>query len=246
MTVILNNNNHFSEDILTQLTEDSNSVVFQHTDKDLLKSDLKQLIEWENEKFRNLPEDSKELFLTLNVQFKSLSLDLKIEVFKHILLTSELVNSNLLLNLLMLISSNTKYQEDEVYKNSSVIFGQLDTDNGLEEFLDIKIAIKEEVNFFLKELMKYYLSCLCSTHFKESDIAYDSLQIMPVKYHQMLSFLTFDDLSRLSRRVIGDMKDLELVSIYNAKSILNSLVLNQYPVVNFLDSFKNLIKASNE
>lgn len=242
MSLILNDTYHF-QDILPQLNSEVETVVFQHTNAELLKADLSQLIDWENTKFKTLPDDSKESIKTLNIVCKSLSLDLKIEVFKYILQVPELVNSALLLNILMLISSNTKYQEDEVYQNDVVIFGS--QDNGLEEFLDIKIAIKEELNQFLQELVRYYLSCLCSLHYKETDIAYDSLQILPVKYHQLLTFLTFDELSRLSRH-IQELNKLDLLPIYNAKSILTSLIINQYPVMNFLESFQNIIRTSNE
>lgn len=247
MQLVLNDTVHF-EDVQSNIDQKANIelIKFEHTDSEALVNDLKALIAWENNIFQTADRDT-ELFklIPLNVSFKTLSLENKIEVFRTALTVDELVNSNLLLNLFMLITSNTKYHEDSVYTADHVILGQPGGANGLEEFLDIKISLKPELEEFYKNITKYYLSCLCSLHYKETDVAYDNLKIMPVKYNQILSFLTFEDLSRISRRV-PNINELELEAVYNAKSLLQTLVLNQFPTANFLELFSNLMRDKNE
>lgn len=247
MKLILNDTVHFN-DIQSQIinaAEPIESVEFKHTDTKLLLQDLDAMITWENSVFDKGEQVEGFKAVPLNTLFKTLSLDNKIEVLKYALAAPEVVNSNLLLNIFILITSDVKYHEDDVFLDERVIFGQQGKVTGLEEFLDIKIALKPALSDLYKEIMKYYLSCLCSLHYKETDIAYDNLIILPVKYNQLLSFLTFTDLSKLSRHV-GGLNSLELVSVYNAKSILEKLILKEAPAANLASLFSTLMRSSNE
>lgn len=250
MEIVLNDSNDFQSQInkLDQSINSENNLInisFNHESIDNLEKDLISFIDWESSKINeNFNKDIE--IPNILPYFKDLPFDFRAKVFQIILTKENVSNSVLLLNIYTLIKPNNNTFEDDLFKNDEIIIGSKGKDNGIEEFLDFKIQLKPYLSELYKNIISYYLSCMLSLHYTSADIAYEGLITLPIKYHQLITLLDFEDLSKLSSKLsVEDLSSLEFHKIYNSKSILDSIVSKQYPLNSLLESFKTFIEAKN-
>lgn len=247
MILELSDSKHFDEHInILQTAEASSGNIdlhFKHESEEKLIQDLKSFIDWENKYIKDNIENKEEL-LQILPNFKSLSVDLKVKVFETLLNSEEIVNSVLIINIYTLINPNTNTSTMDVFQDNNIIIGQPNSSDGITEFLDIKVQLKESLQEFYNNISKYFISCITSIHYNQGDVAYDNLMIMPIKYQQLFALLNLKDLSKLSRKATN-IETKDLYKIYNAQSIMDNLVYNQYPMISLIDSFQNFIRNNN-
>ena len=247
MILELSDSKHFDEHINTLQTTKASSgnidLYFKHESEEKLIQDLKSFIDWENKYIKDNIENKEEL-LQILPNFKGLSVDLKVKVFETLLNSEEIVNSVLIINIYTLINPNTNTSTMDVFQDNNIIIGQPNSSDGITEFLDIKVQLKESLQEFYDNISKYFISCMTSIHYNQGDVAYDNLMIMPIKYQQLFALLNLKDLSKLSRKATN-IETKDLYKIYNAQSIMDNLVYNQYPMISLIDSFQNFIRNNN-
>ena len=126
--------------------------------------------------------------------------------FKIIAVNKSLNNSNLvdkisLLNIFNLIKSWNSFSD--TYFNNKYIFS-----NSIEEFIDIKLACKTELDNFKTNLVKYFISSL-----KSYTIQLNSAKLVEIPniYLTILSLLSLTDIAKLMQDYHVDSKDCGLV-----------------------------------
>ena len=102
-------------------------------------------------------------------EIKSLELNEKIEYFRNIFSNLNNENEFDILNIFRLVNSYNTFDDDFFDHEGSYI-----TD--IAEFIDIKMALEEEINNFSVELIKWYFSLLYSCDIK-TDNSVSSIEI---------------------------------------------------------------------
>lgn len=134
---------------------------------------LDKIIDYEAEKYK----ENTNIF-TANIIIKDFSTEKLIEIYKHLLAKDTIVNSSLILNIINLVKLYNSF--DDSFFNHHLIY-----EKDLEQFLDIKLALKEELSAFITTLSKYWLSVIWSAH----KIAYTYLDqpvVLPNLYQRII------------------------------------------------------------
>ena len=102
----------------------------------------------------NLNED---YFIKLSaeeiLEIKELTTENKIKCFKFFLENNVITNKSVIGNIFMLINGINSF-EDDLAGDNRIFF------NGLEEYVDIKTELREEISAFKIKLLEYYLGII--------------------------------------------------------------------------------------
>ncbi len=121
--------------------------------------------------------------------YKELTKEEKIKLFLDFFNNEEEVDTVIALNVFLLIKGNNSFTDD-FFSNESVIF------NSTMEFIDIKDAIKKELDNYVNNLLGIYLSCFmhCTTHDeKVTKTIFD-------RYKKVLFLLDFQTIGKLFKK----------------------------------------------
>lgn len=133
---------------------------------------------------------------------KDLSFELKCEAMKIALTRSDLVDQVMILNIFNLVKSwNTfadKYFEDRITLCNSI-----------EEYIDLKLKCKTELNAFKTNVVKFFISALKSYSVTVNTV---NLVDLPQVYLYMLNLLSMTDISKLVSDYPVDTKDCGVIS----------------------------------
>lgn len=180
------------------------------------------------EEMASQPEYFKDVPIDTIIEAKELSYDDKVRLIKYCLGNDILVNSSLVMNLILLIKGSTL--EDEVYKDAKVIF------KDLEEYIDIKLALKKEISDFEENVLKYYFGAFKSLSVKLPD---GKIEIPPL-YKAVLTVADIYMTSKLLNKHKLDFDSLPLV--YEGNIILHAVNF-QNPLMNeFMNVLAGRIK----
>jgi len=147
-------------------------------------------------KITEIPENLEEFLKNLEeeeLNIKEIPFEQKIEFLKKCFSLEEINNASILFNIYILIKTNNNF-EDEFFESDKVFF------NNIEEFLDIKFELKDEIQVFTKELIESFLSAILGFHITEQDVTSDFIQI-PLKYQKILYTADFHTISKLFEKV---------------------------------------------
>jgi len=161
--------------------------------------------------------------------YKGESTENKIELFKLLLTHGAVLNSSMLSNLWFLIRSGADLSDD-FFKLDAVWF------NDLEEFLDIKIELKKEIDIFTRELVKYYLAVMASASY-EMEGSDEGAEGIPYTFQRVLLSTDLFSLSNLVYKVDLNTKDLPIVS--GSVKILSALVGKAKFIMSFAEDVLN-------
>lgn len=162
-------------------------------------------------------EEKKQINIHFN--FKSLSRELRLEIFKFILTSTNIINFQILINIVNLLKNYNQFGDD-FFSNDFVII------NSLEEFLDFKIILKKYIDNYTLELSKWYISLFRSIHKIEVNYL-DNVKPMPKSYQMIISNFDFYTLSG----ILGKSADFNISTCYlveDAFLILSKLVEKQH------------------
>lgn len=144
---------------------------------------------------------------TITVGLKDLSYSNKICALKYCLCNDNIMHPQFLLNLINIIK-NYNNLTDEFFNNEKVIF------KDLEEFLNIKLELKDEIQDFIDSFSLNYFSMFMSIHKIESNFL-DNIKELPKTYLNIIRALDFVTLSGICAKC----KKLEKPNFYIANAI---------------------------
>lgn len=204
----LNIDNTFTIDNYTNISnEDKIGITF---DGEITANDLKEIIRCTD---LILDAEEKETDKQSNVYFgfKGMSTENLIMLFRHFLKRETLINQNIIININLLINGYNTL-DDSMFAMPEIFVSDL------EQFLDIKLELAEEIKELQTNVIKWYLACLKSMH--RIELTYlDTPVQLPNLYKQIIvsnSLLTIS-------HIFGKAKPINTDNL--------PLVENAYPVV---------------
>lgn len=162
------------------------------------------------------PEYFKDVPLDTIIEAKDLPFDDKVRLLKYCMSNEILINSSLVTNLLLLIKGSTL--EDEVYEDAKVIF------KDLEEYIDIKLALKKEISDFEENVLRYYFGALKSLSIKLPD---GKIEI-PALYK---AILTVADIYMISKLLNKHKVDFDTIPLVFDGDVILQVVNFQNPLI---------------
>ena len=159
----------------------------------------------------------KDNVIETDISIKALSKEEKIAIIKHILTLDDVLDSYVILNIYNFIKGFNTF--DSSYFYSPIVYV-----NDMEEYLDIKYELKEELSEFTKKVCVYYLSVLRSID--KIDNNDPKMVIIPLIIQRILMIADFYTLSVMLNKVKSINID-ETYIVNNALAFVNTWAGNQ-------------------
>lgn len=174
------------------------------------------------------PEYFKDVPMDTIIEAKGLPFEDKVRLLKYCMSNEILINSSLVTNLILMIKGSTL--EDSVYEDAKVIF------KDLEEYIDIKLALKKEISDFEENVLKYYFGAFKSLSIKLPD---GKIEIPPL-YKAVLTVADIYMISKLLNKHKLDFDSLPLV--YEGDIILQAVNFQNPLITEFMNVLAGRIK----
>lgn len=162
-------------------------------------------------------------------EIKKLTVDEKIEYFRNILKDLNTKNEVDILNIFRLINTYNIFDDDFFSNKDSYI-------SDISEFIDIKIALSEELKDFSLELIKWYLSILTSCDIKIDNNDDNEKVEIPTLVQGIFTTATVSMMSSLMNSV--DMTTIDMGNLYKVRGafvILSRLFQSHSFVASYLN-----------
>lgn len=163
------------------------------------------------------------------VEIKKLTVDEKIEYFRNIIKDLNTKNEVDILNVFRLINTYNTFDDDFFNHKDSYI-------SDISEFIDIKMALNEELKDFSLVLVKWYLSILASCDIKVVDDNDEEKVEMPTLIQGIFTAATVSMMSSLMNSV--DMTTIDMGNLYKVRGafiILSRLFQSHSFVASYLN-----------
>lgn len=202
--------NTFIIDKFTNLLTPENEKITISFDKELSSNDLKEVIRCTDLIF-DIEEHTTKTRSNVYFDFKGFSTRSLTLLFQHFMERETLINENIIININLLISGYNTL-DDSMFTMPEIYISDL------EQFLDIKLELADDIKTIQTNTIKWYLACLKSMH--RIELTYLDT---PVK------------LPNLYRQIIASNSLLTLSHIFGKAKGINTddlpLVENAYPVI---------------
>lgn len=151
---------------------------------------------------------------TIPIDLKALSFENKKISIDYFLKNEDLMHPQFSLNLINLIK-NYNNLSDDFFNNERVIF------KDLEEFLNVKLEMKDEIQKFIDDFSLNYFAMMISLHKVESNFL-DNIKTLPTVHLNIIRALDFVTLSGICSKC----KNIEKPNFYiaDALNIFNNLL----------------------
>ena len=162
-------------------------------------------------------------------EIKKLTVDEKIEYFRNIIKKLNTKNEVDVLNVFRLINTYNTFDDDFFNHKDSYI-------SDISEFIDIKMALNEELKDFSLVLVKWYLSILASCDIKVVDDNDEEKVEMPTLIQGIFTAATVSRMSSLMNSV--DMTTIDMGNLYKVRGafvILSRLFQSHSFVASYLN-----------
>lgn len=162
-------------------------------------------------------------------ELKKLTVDEKIEYFRKILNDLNTKNEVDILNVFRLINTYNTFDDDFFDHKDSYI-------SDISEFIDIKMALNDELKEFSLVLVKWYLSILASCDIKVVDDNDEEKVEMPTLIQGIFTAATVSMMSSLMNSV--DMTTIDMGNLYKVRGafvILSRLFQSHSFVASYLN-----------
>lgn len=162
-------------------------------------------------------------------EIKKLSVDEKIEYFRNIIKDLNTKNEVDILNVFRLINTYNTFDDDFFNHKDSYI-------SDISEFIDIKMALNDELKEFSLVLVKWYLSILASCDIKVVDDNDEEKVEMPTLIQGIFTAATVSMMSSLMNSV--DMTTIDMGNLYKVRGafvILSRLFQSHSFVASYLN-----------
>lgn len=162
-------------------------------------------------------------------EIKKLTVDEKIEYFRNILKDLNTKNEVDILNVFRLINTYNTFDDDFFDHKDSYI-------SDISEFIDIKMALNDELKDFSLVLVTWYLSILASCDIKVVDDNDEEKVEMPTLIQGIFTAATVSMMSSLMNSV--DMTTIDMGNLYKVRGafvILSRLFQSHSFVASYLN-----------
>ena len=146
------------------------------------------------------------------LEIKSLSTEDKIDCFRFFLKSEVITNYSVISNLFMLVNGITSI-DDELLNDTRVFF------NDLEEYVDIKLELKKDIEEFKKKLLEYYLGVVQGLNVKLPE-----LKVHITNTHYNILYLANPIF--ISKLMLEHLKNIDVNNVkptFNAESIYDKI-----------------------
>lgn len=173
-----------------------------------------------------------EYFLKLDtneiLEIKDLGFDDKVKCFEYFLTHENINNTSIIINIFYLINGINAM--DEIGKEDKRLFF-----NNLEEYVDIKLAIKDKLTIFSIKLVENYLGVI-----KGLDTKLPELKVkLPSLYFCVLSLLSPVLLSKLFNKYMLKINLEDIKPVFQADIIYNKINSDNSLIANFIYMLAN-------
>lgn len=184
-------------------------------------------------------EEAIELYKNpIMLNLKPLPLEEKTKIIKYVLTEGQSIEDPLMiLNILNLVKVYNTL-DDEYFKSEDVYV------NSVEEFLDLKLAIANEIKEFTKKLCIYFLSIIKSYN-KFSFTAADERFEIPSIYRLLIMSTDFITLAGIFSKCPVISTD-ELIYVNDAYNCMTSLISKSTVSTQLLNDFFNQFEEVKE
>ena len=175
-------------------------------------------------------EEFKDIILT---RLKNLNVDLIIEALRISLTRETLKDPLMLLNIINLVKVYNTL-EDSFFEDENIYF------NDMEDLLDVRLELREEVNAFSKQLSIYFIS-LIKSYSKTTFLPTDEYISLPAAYKSIILSTDFYTLSGIF--AAGEQFDTtNCPYVIDAMECLSTLFLKNSVTLNLFENFAKEIK----
>ena len=146
------------------------------------------------------------------LKVKELSTDDKVTCFKFFLGSDVISNISVLSNIFLLINGISNIDEDSI-DDERIFF------NSLEEYVDIKLQIREEIDKFNIALLEYYLGII-----EGLEVVLDELKThIPNTHFNIMSLVTPQLISRIMLKYLTKIDTKKVKPHFNANELYNKI-----------------------
>jgi hypothetical protein len=164
----------------------------------------------------NIENLTNKYFLELNAEdvlsIKHLQIEDKIKCFAFFLTSEVITNYSVISNLFMLINGITDI-ETEISEDERLFF------NSLEEYVDIKLELKKEIEEFKKKLLIYYLGVVEGLNVKIPELKIH----IPNTYYNILYLTNPTFISKIMNEQLKNIDVNAVKPTFNAESIYDKI-----------------------
>lgn len=191
-------------------------------DETILLENLKSLYDFET----NLYTKNEKFDINLNL--KNLSIELVTKAISFSLKYENLTDKNMILNIINLIKIDNNL-DDSFFIDKNVYF------NDIEDFIDLKLELKDELEAFVKQLSIYFIS-LFKSYNKLTYTPQDVYIKLPNIYSIILLSLDFLTLSGIFS-VSKPFSTSECIYIENSLAYITTLLQKNTLCIDLMNSF---------
>ena len=146
------------------------------------------------------------------LEIKELPTEDKIKCFRYFLGTDVMTNVSVISNLFLLINGITDI-EDNALDDERVFF------SSLEEYIDVKLEIKNEIDVFNTRLLEYYLGVI-----KGLSVNLDELKThIPNTFFNLMPLVTINLISKLTIKYLDRIENKNVKPVFNAMELYSEI-----------------------
>lgn len=147
-----------------------------------------------------------------DLEIKSLSVEDKVKCFRFFLTSDAIMNYSVITNVFMLLNGIAGVK-DTLSKDNRIFF------NNLEEYVDIKLELKTEIEDFKKRLLIYYLGVVEGLNVKIPELKIH----IPNTYYNILYLTNPIFISKIMSEQLKNIDVNEIKPTFNAESIYDQI-----------------------
>ena len=146
------------------------------------------------------------------LEIKELPTEDKIKCFRYFLGTDVITNVSVISNLFLLINGITDI-EDNALDDERVFF------SSLEEYIDVKLEIKNEIDVFNTRLLEYYLGVI-----KGLSVNLDELKThITNTFFNLMPLVTINLISKLTIKYLDRIENKNVKPVFNAMELYSEI-----------------------
>lgn len=157
---------------------------------------------------------------------KELPLEEKVKCFRYFLTTDILTNVSVISNIYLLINGISSI-DDNALKDERIFF------KSLEEYVDIKLEIRKELDQYSIKVLEYYLGII-----QGLDVQLDELKShIPNSYYNIMPLITPTLISRLALKYLKKIDIDNVKPAFNANELYSKINNSDSLLLGFIQSF---------
>lgn len=168
------------------------------------------------------------------LRIKELDTENKIRCFQYFLTSDVISNISVISNIFLLIDGVSSI-DDNTLEDNRVFFGSL------EEYVDIKLQLRSEIDTFNIKLLEYYLGII-----EGLDVALDELKSHITNTHyNIMNLVTPNLISKLMLKYLKRISLENVHPVFHATELYNKINNTDNLIVGFLQNLMDKVKIND-